>query len=117
MILRGGSAVGCDAQIFGDGVELIKGVFKVIDDLEGEFFQGLDLIGAFLTFVAEPEDIEAEFVAFEQFVVAIGLETFTFLALVTVFGMVGGNEVFEVFCPEWVGAHSEVFVGAQVVDP
>src|SRR6266498_3737082 len=98
MILRSGGAVGYDAQVFGDGVELVK-----------RFFKGWDLVGALLAFVAEPEDVEAEFVAFEQFVVAIGLETFTFLALVTVFGMVGGNEVFEVFCPEWVGA--------QIIDP
>src|SRR6266487_5792275 len=78
-ILWVGVAVGYDTQIFGDGIELVKGVFKVVDDLEGEFFQRWDLVSAFLAFVAEPEDIEAEFVAFEQFFVAIAFETFSLL--------------------------------------
>ena len=104
-------------HVFGDSGELLEGGLEVFDDAGGEDFGGCQSIGIFKTFVAEPEEVEADFVAFEQVIVAEGVEVVAFLALVTIFGVVAGDEVVEMGAGERVGAQGEVLVGAEVVDP
>ncbi len=77
---------------------------QVFDDAGGQRAGGWEVVGVFEAFVAQPEEVEAELVAFEQFVVAEGVETLALLALVVVFGVVAGHEVVEVGARERIGA-------------
>ncbi len=60
---------------------------QVFDDAGGQRAGGGEVVGVFEAVVAQPEEIEAELVAFEQFIVAEGVETLAFLALVAVLGV------------------------------
>ena len=89
-------------QILSDGHELFEGGLQVFDDAGGQRAGGWQVVGVFEAFVAQPEKVEAELVAFEQVFVAEGVETLAFLALVTVFGVVMGYEVVEVDTGEFL---------------
>src|SRR5712692_2927946 len=90
---------------------------QVFDDAGGQRAGGWQVVGVFEAFVTQPEEIEAQLIAFEQVIVAEGVETLVFLALVAVLGVVAGHEIVEVGACEGIGAQGEVLVGAQVVDP
>jgi hypothetical protein len=51
------------AQIRGDFTELFEGGFEVFDNFLGENIGIGEIVGFFQTFVAEPENVEAGFVA------------------------------------------------------
>jgi hypothetical protein len=46
-----------------DGCELVEGGLQILNDAGGEG------VGAFKALVTQPEEVEADFVAFEEFVV------------------------------------------------
>ena len=80
--------------------------------------------GVFEGVVFEPEDVEAGFVAGDEFVVGVGTPAAVgFLvgpggfASVPIRRVVAFHELVEVFALERIGLEREVFVGAEVVDP
>ena len=74
-------------------------------------------IGTFEALVAQPEQVEADLVAFEQFIVGEDVETLALLSFVTIFRVVAGDKIVEMCAGEGIGAQREVLVGAQIVDP
>jgi hypothetical protein len=97
--------------------ELIQGGLEVFDDLGGKNGRVGEFGGITQAVVAEPDDVEVGFVAFDQVFVGEGVEAFGFGPKVTVFRVVGANEIVEVGAGEGVGLQGEVLVGAEIVDP
>jgi hypothetical protein len=54
------------AQIFGDSSELLKGGLQVLDHAGGKDIGRWQGISALQALVAEPEEVEAQLVAFEE---------------------------------------------------
>ena len=55
----------------GDFTELFEGGFEGFDDLLGEDIWIGEIVGFFEPFVFEPEDVEARFVAVDEFLVGV----------------------------------------------
>ena len=82
------------------------------------------IIGFFEAFVSEPEDIEAGFVAVDEFVIVVGSPAAVGTlfgpsrrSLIAILGIVALNELVEVFALQGIGLECEVFVGSEIVDP
>jgi hypothetical protein len=50
---------------------LFEGGFEVVDDFLGEYIGIWKIVGVFEAFVSEPEDVEAGFVAADEFFTGI----------------------------------------------
>ncbi len=74
-------------------------------------------ISAFKTFVTQPEEVETDFIALEQLIVAEGVEAFAFPALVAIFDMITGYKVVKMSSRERISTQGKILVGAQVIDP
>src|SRR5581483_1914561 len=110
-------AVFLATEIFGDSQKLLKRVLQVFDDAGCDLGRWGEVVGPLQALVAQPEEVEAELVAFEQFFVAEGAETFALLTLVAILSMIAGDKIVEVAALELVGTQGEVHVGTQIVDP
>jgi hypothetical protein len=75
---------------------LFEGGFEVVGDFLSDDFGRGQIGGFFQGIILEPEDVEVDFVALEQFVVGETFETLAFLPLVTVPGVVAFHEVVEI---------------------
>jgi len=83
---------------------------EVFGDFGGEDGGGWEVVGVGEVVVAEPEDVEADLVAGQQFVVGEALEAFGGLAAAGFSGAVAGHEVVEVGAAEGV-----LFAGSVTV--
>ncbi len=50
----------------------LEGGFQVFDDLLRQDVRVREVVGVFETFISEPEDVEASFVAVDEFLVVVG---------------------------------------------
>src|SRR6266446_1820993 len=99
------------SQVLSDSHELLQRVLQVFDDAGGDFSRRRKLVRSLQAFVAQPEEVQAEFVALEEFFIAEGAETFALLALVTVFWMITGHKIIKMCTFELVVAQGEIHVG------
>src|ERR1035437_9343864 len=74
-----------------------QGRFQVFDDLLGQDVRCREIVEVVETFVLEPKDVQARLVAGDQLLIRVALEAIRGLAVVTVLGVVTGNEVVQVF--------------------
>ncbi len=65
-------------QVLSDDRQLFERSFQVFCNLQREYSGGGEIRGSFERIVFEPEDVEAGFVAFGEFVVGEGFEAFAF---------------------------------------
>lgn len=110
-------SVGFSAQVLGYGHELLQRTLQIFDDAGGDFSRRQKIVCAFETFVAQPEEIQAELVAFEEFFVAEWAKPLALLALLKMAGTIRGHKVIKMAAGERIGAQGEIHIGAQVVDP
>ena len=104
-------------QVLGDQGEFVQRSLQVLDDLGGDHVGGGQIGGVLQTIVLQPEDVQGGLVAFDQVVVAKGVEALCLLALVAIFGAVTGYEVVKVLAAQRVRLQRKVLVGAEIVDP
>jgi len=88
---------------------LFEGGFEVFQDVRGDDVGSRKVRRVFEGLVFEPKDIEVDLVALDEVVVGKRLETFAFRALVTVLGVIAGNELVQ------VGALQLVFFQGEVL--
>ena len=113
---------------------MFQNCFEVVDDFLGDDVGIGEIGGVFEGIVFEPEDVEAGFVAGNEFVVVVcAPASIWFLvgpggcAVVSVassplvrpveMAIVAGHELIQIFALQWIGLEREVLVGAEVVDP
>ncbi len=84
-------------QVGGDQGELVQRGLQVFDDLGGDHVGRWQIGRVFQAVVFEPEDVEAGLVPLHQFVIGEGMEPLRLFSLVSVLGLVAGDEVVQVF--------------------
>ena len=91
-------------QICGDLRDLVQRRLQVFGNLGG-YHVGVGKIGRVLqALVFKPENIQAYLVSLEQVFVGEGLETFRLFALVTVLGVIAGDEIVQVSPLQRIGS-------------
>ncbi len=90
---------------------------EVGDDFGGDDVGGREVGGFFEGYVFQPEDVQVQLVAFDQFIVAVGLESLGLCASTPVFLVVAGDEVVQVAAFQSVFLQREMQIGSQVIDP
>ena len=105
------------SQFCGDQGELIQCGLQILGDFGGDHVWIGQIGGIFQAIVFQPEDIQTDFVAFDQVFVVEDVESFRFFAVVAVLRVVASDEVVEVGPGQLVGFQSEVLVCAAVIDP
>ena len=126
------------SQIRGDLAELFERRLEVFHNFGGDDVGSRKISGVFEGFVFEPEDVEVDFVAFDEVVIGEAFETLRFVTLVAIQSGSGvpplipgkkarrlfhteskpaGNEVVEIGAFQLVLFQREVLVGPEIVDP
>ena len=85
---------------------------QVLGDFCGQDFRFREAVDVFEGVVFQPEQVEVEFVAFDEVFVGEAAEAVGFFAV-----FVAMDEVVQVFAGEFLGFEGLVDVGAVVVDP
>ena len=96
---------------------MFEGGFEIGGNLCGDDLRGREIGGFFEGLVFQPEDVQVQLVAFDQFIIAEGFESLRLRASTAIFLVVAGDEVVQVAAFESVFLQREMQIGSQVVDP
>ena len=75
--------------------KLIERSFQVFGNFGSNHIGVGQIGGVFQTFVPQPEDVQVHLVAFEQVLVSEGLESFRFLPVVPILGVIAGYKIIQ----------------------